>query len=462
MDLGFETIGNATLICHDRRPILVTDPWLNGSAYFGSWGLSHEVPAEVLEDIKNCEYVWISHGHPDHLSPRSLESLRDKHFLLADHVGGRIKDGLTDRGLNVTVLKDRIWYSVSDRIKILSIADYNQDSILIVDIGGHLILNFNDANDNGWGRFVKRLIRNYPVTFHLQLLSNDADMINIWREDGTFVGAKLPPRNVGPGVGRLTSEWGTRYFIPFSSLHVYQRADSIWANKYRIHLANYPIGFESKSSQILPAFIRYDLENNSFVELNPPERTTEPLAPENFGDWWDEPLEPEDGSKISQYFKSISHLEEFFDFIAVRVGGKEHVVELARSRFKRGLTFEAPRNSLMTAIENEIFDDLLIGNFMKTTLHGDFPRRSLYPHFSPYVAKYADNGLAKSKEELDAYFKQYMMRAPLDYLRRQVAVRTIDFLRSSIAPDSASFLAAKRTYHWLKGYRPTNRFDITA
>ena len=45
MDVGLDTVGNATLICYDRGvPILVTDPWIVGSAYFGSWGLSHEVP----------------------------------------------------------------------------------------------------------------------------------------------------------------------------------------------------------------------------------------------------------------------------------------------------------------------------------------------------------------------------------------------------------------------------------
>src|SRR3954452_12206658 len=41
MDLGFETIANATLICHDDGPLLATDPWLSGPAYFGSWGLAH-------------------------------------------------------------------------------------------------------------------------------------------------------------------------------------------------------------------------------------------------------------------------------------------------------------------------------------------------------------------------------------------------------------------------------------
>ena len=34
----------------------------------------------------------------------------------------------------------------------------------------------------------------------------------------------------------------------------------------------------------------------------------------------------------------------------------------------------------MTAIENESFDDMLGGNFMKATLHGSFPKQEpLYP-----------------------------------------------------------------------------------
>ena len=57
MDLGFETIGNATLVCYDKSPVIVTDPWIVGHAYFGSWGLSHEIPAETLQSIMSCQYV---------------------------------------------------------------------------------------------------------------------------------------------------------------------------------------------------------------------------------------------------------------------------------------------------------------------------------------------------------------------------------------------------------------------
>src|SRR5438552_9114598 len=109
MDVGFETVGNATLICHDGGSVLVTDPWISGSAYFGSWGRSHEIPAEQMDAIHRCKFVWLSHGHPDHLSSESLHVLRTKTILLPDHVGGRIFTSLKEQGYDVHILKDRVW-----------------------------------------------------------------------------------------------------------------------------------------------------------------------------------------------------------------------------------------------------------------------------------------------------------------------------------------------------------------
>ena len=57
----------------------------------------------------------------------------------------------------------------------------------------------------------------------------------------------------------------------------------------------------------------------------------------------------------------------------------------------------------MQAVQFEIFDDLLIGNFMKTRLEGEWSQPGLHPDFTPYVAKYADNGRAKAPEELKAF-----------------------------------------------------------
>jgi hypothetical protein len=30
----FETVGNAIVIAYDDRPVLTSDPWINGDAYF--------------------------------------------------------------------------------------------------------------------------------------------------------------------------------------------------------------------------------------------------------------------------------------------------------------------------------------------------------------------------------------------------------------------------------------------
>jgi hypothetical protein len=110
----------------------------------------------------------------------------------------------------------------------------------------------------------------------------------------------------------------------------------------------------------------------------------------------------------------------------------------------RGITFEAPRHSLMLAIEQEIFDDMLIGNFMKTTLHGGHGKRPLYPDFTPFVAKYGDNGRAKNYQELEAYFAEYRKRSPIDYFYKQFENRSVGIIRRLMPLDSRAYTLARK------------------
>ena len=93
----------------------------------------------------------------------------------------------------------------------------------------------------------------------------------------------------------------------------------------------------------------------------------------------------------------------------------------------------------ITSIKHEIFDDMLIGNFMKTKL---INCESLYPNFSPYVAKYGDNGLAKSELELKNYFKYYKLNSA-DYWRDLLSINTENFLRSHITPETMLYKGLK-------------------
>jgi len=416
MDLGFETIGNATLICHDGGPLLATDPWITGSAYFGSWVHQHAIPPEQMEAIRACRFLWISHGHPDHLSLDSLELLREADVLLPDHYGGRIANDLKAAGYRVWTLHDGLWTQLSDRVRVMSIANVFQDAVLLVDLDGKaLIVNANDAGDRGGSELVRATVARFETSFLTALMAyGDADMINVFDDSGRRIppdAARKDP--LQPGILEALDAYGITCYVPFATLHKYQRSDSVWTNEFITRPEHLVPRDEAEARRILPAYVRYDVPGRRYQEIRPEPVPDRSVDPKELGDDWADELTAEDVGKLRAYFARIPHLSTFLGYLRFRVGGKEHVIDVARDRFDRGITFETPRGSLMTAVEWRIFDDLMIGNFTKTTLHGDWHARGsagLYPDFNPFVAKFGDNGGAYTPDELRAYFAEYRRR----------------------------------------------------
>ncbi len=447
--IGFETIGNATLIVHDDVPVLVTDPWLSGEAYFGSWRLSYDVPEPQRASILGAKHVWLSHGHPDHLDVSTLERMRSSVILLPDHAGGRIRDDLEKLGFTTRVLPDRTWVPLSEHVRVLSIADYSQNGLLLVDVGGRLVVNMNDAQDRGWGRFVRGVIKQYKTSFLLKLFCyGDVDMNNFFDEAGARV-VKLKKFPLGTQVRFWAELYGARFVIPFSSFHEYQRTDSAWANDYVDDWPALREGFTSTRVELLPAFVRYDCEADALTEIRPQRRGGALRDPAEFGDVWSDPLEQDEARQLEAYMRGFGSLRDRLDFVRFRVGGVEHTIELAGRGFSRGVTFEAPRGSLMNAVRYEVFDDLLIGNFMKTTLHGAAVR-DFYKVWSMNVAKIGDNGRARSREDLARYMRDYQRRAPVEFLLHQIETASDDRVRRFLPRDSWAFGAAKRVYSVMK------------
>ena len=63
--IGFETMRNATItVFVDLSSILSADILIDRFPYFGSWGHIYRIPKEQVNNIKNAQYIWLSHGHP--------------------------------------------------------------------------------------------------------------------------------------------------------------------------------------------------------------------------------------------------------------------------------------------------------------------------------------------------------------------------------------------------------------
>ena len=438
--IGFETIGNATVTCFDDLPVLTTDPWIKGKPYFGSWGHAYKIPKNQYDNIISSKFIWLSHGHPDHIDPDSLDLFKDKTFLVADHYGDRIYNDLKKK-FRCIKLKSNNWFNVSNNIRIKSFSDWNQDSCLLIEINKKdIILNLNDGSGLGWSKEIKKIIKNYKNRFLLKLINwGDADMINFYNHHNEFImplAAEKKP--CGPSYSYYMKKWNCNFSIPFSSMHKYVREDSLSMNKFATPLEQHYKDFNNTNGEMLPAFVVWNSINETIQKINPEINKEEIRSSREFGDNWNDDLDKDDKMLIENYFKKFDLIKKKFGFISFKVGKTE--LNIKYSKKNEGIEFSCPRNSLITSISHNIFDDILIGNFMKVKLI-NVP--SLYPDFTPYVTKYGDNGGAYTKSELKKYFDYYKFNSSsfwLDFLK----IKSEDIIRPRIEKYKSVYYLARK------------------
>jgi hypothetical protein len=443
-----KTIGNATLIVMDPEPLLVTDPWIGDvdDAYFGSWTLSHHIPEEEKREILAAPYVWFSHGHPDHLNPTSLDRFKSKTVLLPDHVGGRIKRDLEALGFQVRVLPDRKWTALSERVRLFCISDYIQDAALLIDVAGRLFLNLNDCGARGAIRLIRRITRGFADSYLLQIACRDADMMHFVDAEGRRCEPFSEETMPGAFLAQRARLFGAKNVIPFSSFHQYQREDSVWANQYVTPVDGYRRGFDDRAARYIEPFAAIDCGSGAVaaIRCEPKQVTAIPAA--KFGDSWSDQLDETDEELIRAYFARRPLLGRFIGFIEFVVGGKSLIVTFPGPP-RKGVTFHVPASSLMTAIRYEIFDDLLIGNFMKTRLHNI---ESLYePPINPVITKFGDNGRVETAAALRTYMAEYRRRSGGALVLHLLEEKTGRIFRRHVSRGTPAYDLARRLYYLL-------------
>jgi hypothetical protein len=417
----FETLSNAAiLIYEDGRPVLATDPWLFGTCYFGSWALDHPLSDAQIDTMKQAEYYWISHGHPDHLHHDSLATLpRGKKMLLPDHYSSDIADGLRADGFDVTILRYRQWYPLSPGVRVMCIDNMNQDGILLIEAGDSLLVDLNDSPLCGEGRFVRSLVRRYKrsKSYLLALCAIDADMFNFVDERGNSLAGPPDERKRGTiwRTARIAKGLGVGSFCASSSQHIYVRSDSIWANPYRIAWSDIQKHWSQPAIRAIEPFVTVDLATGA-VTRNHSDHTSDEsqITSQTADDDWNDTLSNEEWQKVEAFMRKFELVRRHLDFVIFTVGGESRRIDLNPLNGKptdrqRGIEFIVPRRSLMETVAWGYFDDLLIGNFMKTRLINTH----LYPRFSPLVAKVGGNANVYNRSEYMRFLGRYFRRNPI-------------------------------------------------
>ena len=424
MSNTFETLGNASVIVfNDGNPIIATDPWLSGTCYFGSWALDHPMSPEQIDHFMRAEYIWISHGHPDHLHDESLARLpRGKKFILPAHYTTDIADHLRELGFDVTTLAYRTWFPIAPKIRVLCLDNINQDGVLIIEADGALIVDLNDSPLCGEDSFLRNLIRQYKreKVYLLALCSVDADMFNFIDETGQSIAG--PPEERKPGaiwnVARMAGWLGVGNFCCSSSQHVYVRADSVWANPYRIGWNDMKKYWSRPEVRLIEPFATVDTSTGQYTANYPSQQSDFSQVSETTGeDDWQARLNREEWDRVTAFIRKFEMIDSTVDFVEFVVGGEARRIDIGRATAAdpaaRGVIFHVPKQSLLITVEYGYFDDLLIGNFMKTRLINT----SLYPRFSPLVAKTGGNAKVFTRAEYRRFRGHYFRRNPVGMTR---------------------------------------------
>lgn len=104
-------IYSACIVTETPDITVLHDPWFTDGIYDGSWFTFPKVQ-DPLEKIGDCDYIFISHIHPDHYDYRFLRSYFElygpKPVLIADHHPNHLERKMKSDGIEPLVLRETL------------------------------------------------------------------------------------------------------------------------------------------------------------------------------------------------------------------------------------------------------------------------------------------------------------------------------------------------------------------
>ncbi len=211
----------------DSGPVrLLCDPWLEGTAFSGGWGLKYDNPG-ALELATAATHLWISHWHSDHFSVPSLRAIAsrrpDLSVLANDSANFSMAERLRELGFrDVRLLGEREPFLLPGLQRAIRYPTAGIDNMLVIEGPFGRVLNYNDCNlpARALQALARRigpvdvLLNNYNHAGKLfHPLPVDAQKAELWR--------------VFRAVDRIVAP---RFVIPFASSHYYRTTASAAQN----------------------------------------------------------------------------------------------------------------------------------------------------------------------------------------------------------------------------------------
>lgn len=157
-------IGHAAILIESGGCRILSDPWWEGPCFGTQWWV---YPPPHVEAVKNgpIDYIYISHGHHDHLHLGTLRRIPGAPKLLVSKEEG-LAPGLRNAGFEVIEIARSAPLTLDGGIRADLRPTLNHDTLLVIDDGLETCANLNDAvhplDADQRAKILSRLKADYP------------------------------------------------------------------------------------------------------------------------------------------------------------------------------------------------------------------------------------------------------------------------------------------------------------
>jgi CMP-N-acetylneuraminate monooxygenase len=228
-------ISNACMLIEWRGTNLLTDPWIEGPAIFGSW--IQYPPNEIkVSELPKIDAIWISHEHSDHLHLPSLAKF-DKNIPV---YLPKIENNRLAKIVKKLEFKDVISmpsfepFNITKTIESVSFKSGSMwnDNILFLRTGEFKILNFNDAGNN---LNIKKITDKADLICSVFSASASDYPTNWTHIDEITKNRLMEDRNAGmlKMLKSMVDSFQAKYFLPIASFHSLYHPDHLKHEKIK-------------------------------------------------------------------------------------------------------------------------------------------------------------------------------------------------------------------------------------
>jgi hypothetical protein len=136
-------IGHAAILTKLGGLSIISDPWWMGPCFGRQWWI-YPRPALDRLDLSAIDYIYISHGHADHLHAGTIRRFpKGTKVLVAAELN--LGASLRDMGFAVIEVDPDVECDLGNGVRCRIIPTYGDDSLMTLTDGKEVLFNLNDA-----------------------------------------------------------------------------------------------------------------------------------------------------------------------------------------------------------------------------------------------------------------------------------------------------------------------------